>query len=421
MHAEQKPSEVVEAEGHLIDSQVLNGIFDTVIKHGGAFEVQKFKIGRTNDEMSQLKMKVTADTAQALKNLVEELVSLGCHSVKERDALVREADRDGCAPEDFYSTTNQQTFVRYRGVWVKVDAQRMDAVIAIEGDRAVCRKLRDIRVGNQIVCGVDGIRVSPEFRPRDRHGFAFMTNDVSSERRVEASVGRIAEMMRDVKRDGGRIALVAGPVVVHTGGSEYCCQLINLGYVDVLLAGNALAVHDIEHSFYGTSLGVDLKSGATVEGGHRYHMRAINTIARAGGVRGAVATGVLQSGIMYECVKRDIALRPGRQHSRRWPVDRDGDGPQGGAGSIHGRARRCPDGLDPLHDAARHRSGQHVARVGAGGLRRHQSCRRDEARRSRVVADDRHRHRRGPLPAPAGQGSDAGMMREPGIEKGRSR
>jgi lysine-ketoglutarate reductase/saccharopine dehydrogenase-like protein (TIGR00300 family) len=196
--------------------------------------------------------------------------------------------------------------VRLGGRWVEVESQRMDAVIVVTGQTAACRKLRDVKGGEAIVCGHDGIRVTPEFRERDRLGFAFMSNDVSSERRVEGSVARIAQMMRDVKAAGGRIAVVAGPVVVHTGGVEHFAALVRQGYVDVVLAGNALAVHDIEFALSGTSLGIDLAEGAPVEQGHRNHMAAINTVNRAGGIRQAVEQGVLRSGVMYECVTHGV-------------------------------------------------------------------------------------------------------------------
>jgi lysine-ketoglutarate reductase/saccharopine dehydrogenase-like protein (TIGR00300 family) len=242
------------------------------------------------------------------------------------------ADRDGCAPDDFYSTTNHQTFVRRGGEWIAVDRQRMDAAIVVEDApaaglsadersakaegrrdkaeapraRAVCRKLRDIRAGDAIVCGIHGIKIVPEFQARDRLGFAFMTNEISSERRVETGVARIAAMMRETKSAGDRIAFVAGPVVVHTGGGSYFCDLIRRGYVDVLLAGNALAVHDVEQALFGTSLGVDLESGRAIEGGHRHHMRAINTIFRAGGLRDAVEQGVLTSGVIHDCITHAV-------------------------------------------------------------------------------------------------------------------
>jgi lysine-ketoglutarate reductase/saccharopine dehydrogenase-like protein (TIGR00300 family) len=306
MARERQHSEVVEAEGHLIDSQILTAMFDTVIKHGASFEVKRFDIGRTNDEVSRLTLKVTAPSESVLRTIVEELVPLGCRVASDRDALLVAAPVDGCAPENFYSTTNHKTHVRSGGRWVEVDDQRMDAAIVLEDGRAFCRKLRDLRAGDRVVCGVDGIRVVPEFKPRDRMGFAFMTNDISSERRVEASVGRIAAMMREIKEEGGRIAFVPGPVIVHTGGVKYFCDLIRGGYVDVILAGNAVAVHDIEYALFGTSLGLDLEAGTAVEGGHRHHMRAINTIRSAGSIRAAVEQGVLTSGIMFECVKRGV-------------------------------------------------------------------------------------------------------------------
>jgi lysine-ketoglutarate reductase/saccharopine dehydrogenase-like protein (TIGR00300 family) len=264
--------------------------------------VQHFEIGRTNDEFSRLRLKVTADTAPALDRLVEALIPLGCHAAEEHDATVRPAEADGCVPDDFYSTTNQRTHVRAAGAWLPVARQRMDAVIVVNDKTAECRKLRDVKAGDLVVCGVEGLRVTPEFRDRERADFAFMSNEVSSERRVESSVARIARMMRDVKARGERIAWVAGPVVVHTGGAPYFTALIRGGFVDVVLAGNALAVHDAEAALFGTSLGVDLEAGNPVYGGHRHHMRAINTINRAGGIRPAVETGVLKSGVMVECV-----------------------------------------------------------------------------------------------------------------------
>ena len=306
MESHEGLAEVVEAEGHLIDSQLLNVIFDTVIKGNTSFEVLRFTIGRTNEEPSFISMRITAPDRPALQRVLEELVTLGCRVATSHDALLVRAEQDGCAPNDFYSTTNQRTLVRVGGDWVEVERQRMDSIVVVEDGHAMCRKLRDVRAGDAIVCGVEGIRVTPEFRERDRLGFAFMTNEISSERRVESNVARIAEMIREVKASGGRIAVVAGPVLVHTGGVSYFCELIAAGFVDVLLAGNALAVHDVEHALYGTSLGVDLESGKAIEGGHRHHMRAINTICQVGGLRRAVEQGVLTSGVMYQCIRHKV-------------------------------------------------------------------------------------------------------------------
>src|SRR5207244_10797181 len=268
-------SEVVEAEGHLIDSQLLNQIFDAVIKNGASFEVLHFEIGRTNEEPSAIAMRVTSAHAAALKRVLEELVTLGCRLAREQDARLCPTDRDGCVPDDFYSTTNHRTLVRYGGRWLEVAEQRMDAVIVLEAGRAVCRKLRDVRSDDAIVCGVEGVRVVPEFRERDRLGFAFMTTEISSGRRVDVTVARIAAMMRDVKLGGGRVAMVVGPVAIHTGGPGHFTNLIRSGYVDVLLAGNALAVHDVEQALSGTSHGVDLEPGKAIDSGHPHHTRAI--------------------------------------------------------------------------------------------------------------------------------------------------
>ncbi len=300
------PSAIVTAEGHLVDSQQLKSIFDRVIERGGDFEVQQFELGRTNDDFSRITLKVSAADPATLARLVEDLIPFGCHAVGEQDAQIRIADRDGCAPDDFYSTTNQRTQVRVAGRWVEVARQRMDAAIVITDAGATCRKLREMQVGDRVVCGLAGLRVTPEFRDRDRADFSFMSNEVSSERRVEASVARIARTMRDTKARGGKIVFVAGPVVVHTGGVAYFGELIRRGYVDVLLAGNALAAHDAELALYGTSLGVDLEAGTPVPGGHRHHMRAINVINRAGSIRAAVDSGALTSGIMVECVRAGV-------------------------------------------------------------------------------------------------------------------
>ena len=299
-------AEIVEAEGHLVDSQILSKIFDRVIECGAAFEVIDFDLGRTNEDFSHLRLRVVASTQEILDKTLEELVELGCSQTEIADATLRPAEADCVVPDDFYSTTNHRTFARLQGSWIEVAKQRMDAVLVVEGQRAECRKLRDVRRGEMIVCGAHGVRIQPEFKERDRLGFAFMANEISSERRTETAVRKIAEMMRHIKTEGGRIVFVAGPVVIHTGGTSAFCELIRHGYVHALLSGNALAVHDIEHALYGTSLGVDLEHGVPLEEGHKNHMRAINTINRYSSIKGAVEAGILRAGVMYECVQHNV-------------------------------------------------------------------------------------------------------------------
>jgi len=299
-------SEIVEAEGHLVDSQILSKVMDRVIECGAVYEVLNFRLGRTNDEFSKLQLRVIAPSEEILSKTLEELIELGCYQKQLHDATLKAAPMDRVVPEDFYSTTNHRTFVRLEGSWLEVAKQRMDGVIVIAGGNAECRKLRDVKQGEMIVCGANGIRIQPEFKERDRMGFAFMANEISSERRTETAVRKIAEMMRQIKAEAGRIVFVAGPVVIHTGGTAAFCEIIRRGFVDALLAGNAIAVHDIEHQLFGTSLGVDLEHGNPIEEGHKNHMRAINTINRYGSIRGAVEAGILSQGVMYECVNNDV-------------------------------------------------------------------------------------------------------------------
>ena len=298
--------ETVEAQGHLIDSHIMERIFDTVVEYQGRFEVEVFQIGRTNSEPSHLRLRIETPTGELMDKVLGQLLGLGCTPVDSRDAETRLVERDCCAPEDFYSTTNQRTEIRHGGAWLKVDKQRMDACIVVENGAASCRKLRNVKAGDAVVVGMRGIRVIPESKERDRHGFAFMSNEISSERQVETAVSQTAALIQQMRAEGKTVVVVAGPVVVHTGGVKPLGALIRAGFVDALLCGNALAVHDIEGALLGTSLGVRMQDGRLEEHGHRNHMRAINAIYHAGGIRGAVESGRLQSGIMYECVKANV-------------------------------------------------------------------------------------------------------------------
>jgi lysine-ketoglutarate reductase/saccharopine dehydrogenase-like protein (TIGR00300 family) len=298
--------EVVEAQGHLIDSHIMERIFDTVVEFQGRFEVEQFRIGRTNSEPSHLRLRVEAPSPELMGRMLTELLGLGCAPVDSGDADLRKVERDCCAPEDFYSTTNNRTFVKLNQTWIEVENQRMDAIIVIEGERAFCRRLRDLRQGDRAVIGMRGLRVIPESKERDRLAFAFMSNGVSSERQVETAVRQTVALMRQTREAGRKIVVVAGPVVVHTGGVAALSSLIRGGYVDALLSGNALGVHDIEAALLGTSLGVRQSDGRQEEHGHRNHMRAINAINHCGGIAGAVEGGRLRSGIMYECVRAGV-------------------------------------------------------------------------------------------------------------------
>jgi lysine-ketoglutarate reductase/saccharopine dehydrogenase-like protein (TIGR00300 family) len=298
--------EVVEAQGHLIDSHVMEQIFDQVVEFGGRFEVEEFRVGRTNSDPSYLRLKVEANERAVMERLLQQLLGLGCSPVDSGDAQVRVVERDRCAPEDFYSTTNHRTLVRHGQQWLEVENQRMDALVVVADGRAACRRMRDLHMGDQVVVGMRGIRVVPESKERDRLAFAFMSNGISSERQVETAVRQTATLIEQTIEQGLKVIAVAGPVVVHTGGVQGLAQLIRSGFIHAVLSGNALGVHDLEAALFGTSLGVRLADGRQEEHGHRNHMRAINAIYHCGGIARAVESGRLRSGVLYECVKKSV-------------------------------------------------------------------------------------------------------------------
>jgi lysine-ketoglutarate reductase/saccharopine dehydrogenase-like protein (TIGR00300 family) len=298
--------QIVEAKGHLIDSGIMSRILDRIIEGKCSFQIEEFNVGKTNEDESFARIKIQSASLNSLKSTLDVLVPLGCYLAQEEDVSLAPAPGRGQVPDDFYSTTNYRTFVRVSGDWLPVKSQRMDAVIRMDPDGPCCVKLRDIRQGDMVVRGHAGIRVIREFKDRERKDFTFMASEVSSERRVEVVVRQLAKMISETRDSGGKIVVVCGPVVVHTGGVEGLCKLIRSGYVQTFLGGNAVAVHDIEYALYKTSLGVHLETGMPAHEGHRNHMRAINVVNRCGSIAKAVASGALRSGIMYELVKGDI-------------------------------------------------------------------------------------------------------------------
>src|SRR2546423_7811118 len=231
--------EVVEAQGHLIDSHVMEEIFDKVVEYNSRFEVEQFRIGRTNSDSSYLRLKVEAPTQEAMEHLLQQLLGLGCSMLDPGDAQLRTVERDRCAPEDFYSTTNHRTLIRHEQQWLEVEDQRMDALVVIADGHAACRRLRDVRAGDAVVAGLRGIRVVPESKERDRLSFAFMSNGISSERQLETAVRQTAALMQQVREQKQDIVVVAGPVVVHTGGAPPLAAPIPQPHWPALFTGHS--------------------------------------------------------------------------------------------------------------------------------------------------------------------------------------
>src|SRR5918911_668009 len=298
-------SETIELRGHIIDSLVLPQIMDEVMDRGGEFVIQQIDVGRRKDEPTYARIQISAPTRELLDLLLDRAQRLGANPEDVEQVRLEPAPADGVFPEGFYSTTNLDTEVRLGGQWVKVEWPEMDCGIAVDptAGRAWTVALSDVLAGEQVVIGHDGVRVTPLERPRTQpQVFAFMGSSVSSEKPKALLIHEIAERMRQIRARRGRVILVSGPVLVHTGTRDKVASLIREGYVNVLFAGNGLATHDIEMAMFGTSLGVSLSEGIPQEGGNEHHLRAINRVRRAGSIRAAVEQGLLTNGIMHACV-----------------------------------------------------------------------------------------------------------------------
>ncbi|MFL5696607.1 MAG: TIGR00300 family protein [Ktedonobacteraceae bacterium] len=304
------PSELIELSGHIIDSWTLPRAWDIIMDRGGNFAVEQMRVGTSKTEPSYARLKIEAPNDEILELILSELQQFGAVLVHGGDVQTLPVEQNGVLPAKFYSTTNLPTQVRLNGQWVNVEGIEMDVAIIIDraSGRAFCRPMHEVQVGDQVVVGHDGIRVHPFERAREREAFAFMQSNVSSERVKVLAIHEIARQMKETRAKNGKILFVLGPAVIHTGAGRYVADLIRRGYVQVIFGGNAIVTHDVEAALFGTSLGVDLRSGEQVEGGHRNHLRAINAIRAAGSLEKALEVGLLREGITYEVMKRNIPM-----------------------------------------------------------------------------------------------------------------
>lgn len=299
------PSENVVLQGHIIESLILPRALDEIIELGAGFEIVDLNIGTRHEDTSYAKIKITADSEELLVRLIERLRQHGANPETVEDATIVEADRAGCFPAGFYSTTNLETEIRLDGAWQRVQQPEMDCGVVVEESGARTVAMSDVSAGMPIVMAGLGIRVLPLEMPsaQDRQVFEFMTSTVSSEKPKTLLVDQVADRMRAAKADGQRLLWVAGPAVVHTGSGPDVSALIRAGYVDAFFAGNGVAAHDIESNIYGTSLGVYMAQGLPAESGHEHHIRAINEVRRHGSFRAAIDAGVFNDGIVYHLIK----------------------------------------------------------------------------------------------------------------------
>jgi len=302
-----KFSREIEVRGHLIDSLILTKIFDGVMDLGGEFEVLKIQIGKKKKDESYAELRIQGKNQNHLERILELVYREGATAKIQKEVNLKPASKNNVIPDNFYSTTNNHTLIFLKGNWVNVDDMMMDKCIVVKSNKAKCTPIRDVKKGDKIVVGEEGVRIIPPKRPREgMNVFQFMGGSISSERPTQHIAKKVAEDIYKTRKLGGKIVLVGGPAIVHTGAADSVATMIRLGFINALLAGNALAVHDIEYSTLGTSLGMNINDGTLAVRGYRNHMQTINSVFKAGSIVKMVKSKQLSKGIMYECVRKNI-------------------------------------------------------------------------------------------------------------------
>ena len=280
-----KFSQEIEVHGHLIDSLILTKIFDKIMDLQGEFQVLEIDIGKRKKDQSYARLSVDGKNQKHLDEILETIYREGAVSKIQKEITLKKSPKNYVMPDNFYSTTNNHTQVFHNGKWIQVENMMMDKCIVVKNNHAFCVPIRDIKKGDMVIVGEKGIKITPPERPREGvNVFEFMGSSSSSERPTQHIAKKVAEDIHNTKKNGGKIVIVGGPAIVHTGADDAVSELIKLGYVDGVLAGNALAVHDIEYATLGTSLGMNVHDASLAYHGHRNHMDTINAVFKAGSI-----------------------------------------------------------------------------------------------------------------------------------------
>jgi len=301
-------SETIELRGHIIDSLILPKVLDQILTRGAGFKITEIKVGQKRADQSFARIEVTAETSEALDELVLRLRQHGAETVVRANAQLAEAPAPGVFPQEFYVTTNQQTFIRLDGKEIEVRPAMMDSAVAVDRKKRTARAVKffDVNKGDEIVVGHQGVRVVPVQRSTAHTDiFQFINTMVDADEPKSAVIRELGQELKRAREAKGKIAVVGGPAIVRTGAGEHLERLIENGYIDRLFAGNAFAVYDVERALFGTSLGNN-PDRAFAGGGHENHMRAINTLRACGGIAEAVQQKILTRGVLHACVKHKV-------------------------------------------------------------------------------------------------------------------
>ncbi len=308
--------ETVHLRGHIIDSLVLAKVLDLIVMMDGTFDLEDVHIGKTREEASHARIRIRAGSSALLNDILKAIQPHGASIEREADCRTDRAPADGVLPDAFYATTHLPTQIRLDGRWLDVDRIEMDLAIAVSEDGSVAQAvpMGEVRRGDQIVIGREGVRVIPLQRPVERDVFGFMESQVSAERPHGHIIADIATRMRHLRerhkqrQPDSQVLLAGGPAIIHAGGRETLTWLIEQEFVHILFCGNALAAHDMEADQFGTSLGYGLTAGRAVPHGHEHHLRTINRIRGIGSIEAAVTSGIIRQGIMAACIRQGVPV-----------------------------------------------------------------------------------------------------------------
>jgi lysine-ketoglutarate reductase/saccharopine dehydrogenase-like protein (TIGR00300 family) len=303
-------SETIELRGHIIDSLILPKVLDQILTRGANFKITEIKIGQKRADQSFARIEVSAETREELDELILRLRQHGAEVIEKAEVQLARAPSDGVFPNDFYVTTNQQTFIRLKGKEIEVQPVMIDSAIAVNQRKRTARAVKffDVKQGDEIVTGHQGIRVVPWQRATSHaDAFQFINRSVSADQPKFAVIREIARELERTHAAGGKTVIVAGPAIVLTGAGEHLEKLIERRLINRLFAGNAFAICDVERALFGTSLGKS-PDRLLAGGGHENHLRAINVIRAAGGIAAAVEKNILTGGIMHACVRHGVDI-----------------------------------------------------------------------------------------------------------------
>ena len=315
----RKLYEDVRIQGHLIDSLLVPQIMDDIMDLEGEYEILSFEVGRTKTDISTAVLRVFGRDQAHLEMILEAIQEHGAVSVEPHDAELAEAPADGVFPDEFYSTTNLETYVRLGGQWVRVERPEMDCGVKVDaaGRTAETVPMSDVRRGDRLVVGRHGLRVVPLERPRESQPFEFMASAVSSEKPKAQIIHEVARLLRRSKEQERKIIAVVGPAVVHTGApatsrassswATSTCSSAATRWRRTTSSRRSSAPRSASRS----------RRGTLAPGGHEHHLRAINTVRRCGGIRQAVEQGVLKQRPHVHAGDDRHALRARRLDPRR--------------------------------------------------------------------------------------------------------